>query len=87
MPRVVWALTDARPKVQASHPLPHRGGPAPKYPWRRMAIGSSFFVREWGSVKQLWNSLTSCRANAEKRTGFKFVLQRGPGGIFVWRVK
>ena len=89
----VWSLAEARAKKPimmppSPAPIKGRGGRKPKYPWRMLGINGNFLVPWYRNepVQKLWNSLTSCKANAQRKTGFKFELHRVPGGIRVWRV-
>lgn len=90
--KTVWSLVDSmHPEVSPPEkpPARARGGRLPKYPWKQLAVDGSFFVRWYReeSIQRLWNSLTSCKANAQRKTGFKFEMHRVPWGIRVWRVK
>ncbi len=60
------------------------------YPWRRMDVGDSFLARcDNNSIAstKLFNTLTSCLANARRKTGFRFRMERCVTGIRVWRIK
>lgn len=60
----------------------------PKYPWRDLKVSESFLIpiKGWQKPKGFWNTYTSCKARAEKKTGFRFTSSRVRGGIRVWRV-
>lgn len=65
-----------------------KGGRKPRYPWKTLAVKGSFVVRCHSlEVKRVMNGLTSCRAYAQKVTGFRFSMRTIPAGIRVWRVK
>jgi hypothetical protein len=56
------------------------------YPWRTIKVGQSFQVFcPSVEVIRLWNSLSSCRVNAQRKTGRKFAMRQTPKGIRVWR--
>lgn len=73
-------------RVETGVPLPSPGQGRKKYPWTKLELMQSFVVEcgEW-EIESLMNSLTSCRANAQ-RGGKKFALRRVEGGVRVWRV-
>lgn len=54
-----------------------------KYPFETIPIGGEYFVqRPFGWTNQrLFNTLTSCRANAEKRLGGTFELKTANRGL------
>lgn len=59
-----------------------------RYPFRDLAVGEKFLVPlEGRNREKMQNSLTSCIANARKRTGRKFIQHGVPRGIEIWRVK
>ncbi len=73
--------------IERNIPLPVRPRrPWSKYPFRDLKVGESFLVpcTRWDSDKAM-NSLTSCRANMQRKTGFKFALRKTGNGIRVWR--
>jgi hypothetical protein len=72
--------------IEAHIPLhPERRGVS-KYPWRQMKVGDSFLV-PGKNQERLLNCLTSCRANAQRSTGWKFSLRCTTFGVRVWRTK
>ena len=79
-------------RVESFIPIPLKGQGNPKYPWHNLSVGQSFFVssEEFFTLNSLWNTLSSCRANAQSRTGKRFTLRQidehGIRGIRVWRV-
>lgn len=84
MDQIVWRLSDYEPyPISKEHPQRKKMGRPARYPWRRLAVGAGFTVPSWRfqSAEKMWNSLTSCRANAERKTGHKFTLMRVYGGI------
>lgn len=65
---------------------PHvRGQGAPKYPWREMEIGDSFFVSD-----RHRRSISAAASSARQHRGHQFatrsVTENGVDGIRVWRV-
>jgi hypothetical protein len=75
-------------RVEEGIPMPPERYMISKYPWRQMNVGDSFLVeKETAKINSLWDSLSSCRCNAERKTGYKFALRRNSKGIRVWRVK
>ena len=91
---VVWSLKgralDPMPVVLCGLPqAPIPKGVKPHYPWRKLAVGSFFFIprSRFASREKMWNSLTSCKSNAERATGWKFRLEKVVGGIRWIRVR
>lgn len=78
-------------KIASTIPLPGsfgggKGGRTPKYPWRDMEVGQSFFIGCPNVERvRIINSLTSCRRNAQMKTGFRFMMAQVPNGVRVWR--
>jgi len=73
--------------IERNIPLPEQSrGVRNKYPWRQMRVGDSFLVPcgEY-EVPEVMNSLTSCRAGAQRSTGYRFALRKAAGGVRVWR--
>jgi hypothetical protein len=64
-------------------PMPH--STKAKYPWRILKVGESFLVPGTDRIRLL-NGLTSCRAHAQMKTGFRFALRCNSYGVRVWRV-
>lgn len=75
--------------MQQGKPIPSRTGGRRRYPWRDMNVNASFLVLidPGYDTEPYWNTLTSCRANAQRVTGRKFTMRRVPQGIRVWRVE
>lgn len=73
-------------RVESGIPIPTPGQGRPKYPWGLLEVGQSFIVEceEWERESCL-NSLTSCRANAQRR-GKRFAIRNVPKGLRIWRV-
>ena len=68
-------------KIDKHVPMPRdTRGTKPKYPWRLMKIGDSFFT----PIKPV--NLTNQKYMAQLRTGYKFSWQAVKGGTRVWRV-
>lgn len=67
-------------------PMPSPAKPPPKYPWRSMAVGDSFFIAGLTVAK-----LASLAAWGRKATGYRFtcrtVTENGVAGVRVWRVE
>ncbi len=66
-------------------PLPkHFRGPIPKYPWRKMEVGDSFFVPEPQS------RVCAAAQSYEKTHGTKYrtakITENGVYGVRVWRL-
>lgn len=69
-------------------PLPPTYARRGKYHWREMKVGDSFMVhRPQAELKRTWNNLSSCRAAAQKSTGWVFAIRQVKGGLRVWRIK
>jgi len=77
-------------QIERNIPMPEPSkGVRNKYPWAKLQIDESFLVPcgEY-EVPELMNSLTSCRAAAQRKTGFRFSLRKIKGqGVRVWRTK
>lgn len=72
--------------VEADVPIPSQRAAPVRYPWRKMKVGDSFLVAG-SDHERLLNSLTSCRAYAQMKTGRKFVCRCIAQGVRVWRVE
>ena len=72
--------------VENNIPLPKPAQGRPKYPFSALELRQSFIVpcEDWDR-ERVMNSLTSCRANAQ-RHGKKFAMRQVPSGVRVWRV-
>ena len=72
--------------IETGIQIPSRGGGRAKYPWSRLEIRQSFIVPcdEW-ERERTFNTLTSCKRNAERR-GKKFTMRSVDRGIRVWRI-
>ena len=72
-------------KIDHSKEMPITHSREPKYPWRDLGIGDSFFVPD------VTNSFRSAAGAAGKRLGFQFschaVIENEIKGVRVWRVK
>jgi hypothetical protein len=65
----------------------HPGGRPAKYPWRNMEIMDSFLVPCAPSERdRTFSRITSCKSNAERSTGFQFIIRCEEKGLRVWRV-
>ena len=74
--------------IERNVPLPPVKIGKPKYPFQKLAISESFLVPCGDYEKpEAMNSLTSCRAHAQRKTGWKFAMRSVKGGIRVWRIK
>lgn len=59
-----------------------------KYPWREMAVGQSFFVKNRsGDGRRTHQHMCSVAWAAKKRLGMKFSTRRVEGGVRVWRLE
>ena len=73
--------------IEKGVPIPEsRGGGRPKYPFREMGIGDSFFVAGKSTAK--FNAVTQ---HHKKHHGLKFairtVTENGVKGVRVWRTE
>ena len=59
---------------------PDLRGAKPKYPWKNMKVGDSFFA----PLKP--TSMTNQRHMAQLRTGYKYSWRKVKGGTRVWRI-
>lgn len=73
-------------KVERKIPTPEPAGRNPKYPWREMKVGDSFFV-----PGALVRTIHPAAHAASKRTGFKFtcrtISEAQGSGVRVWRIE
>ena len=63
-------------------PSVSRPGRKPKYPWRTMDVGDSFFVPSKTPCK-----LSGSMQGAKKRLGRNFTARAVEGGVRVWRTE
>lgn len=69
-------------RVESGVPLPEKRH---AYPWALLEVGQSFLVPYGVSGRQrVWNTLTSCRRNAQK-SGKRFAIRSVANGLRVWR--
>ena len=67
-------------KIDKGIPVPNGSGATPKWPWKTMDIGDSFFAKD--------RKLSSFQPNAWRagiRHGRKFACRTVEGGVRVWR--
>jgi len=90
--KVIWSLAEWRKgktgavDIDLGVPIPEIVHPR-KHPWRTLAKDGSFYVPQRGKpIKKLWNSLTSSRAWAQKKTQARFSMRQDGYGIRVFRV-
>ena len=76
------------PRIQKNKkvPNPHLGG-APKYPWKAMEVGDSFFVpvEEGDDIDRLQRAIIASSRFACKRITRR-VVEKGVLGLRVWKV-
>lgn len=66
--------------IEKGIPIPNSGaGRTPKYPWRTMEVGDSFFAENVRNVSAM-------AAAAMRRTGLKFTVRKVEDGHRIWRV-
>jgi hypothetical protein len=74
-------------EIEKGVPLPprirNREANRSKYPFTRMQVGDSFFVRG----RQAMNRIRTAASWAAARHGMKFSCHKMDGGIRVWRTK
>lgn len=69
-------------QIEKNVPMPSGYHHKEVYPWREMAVGDSFVVRNERSHA----SLSSTAGGAGKRLGMKFTVRKQPDGSFrIWR--
>jgi hypothetical protein len=51
-----------------------------KYPWASLNVGDSFLTHFKST-----NSAAACKSDAQKRTGFTFIVRLTSEGVRVWR--
>lgn len=77
-------------EIEKSYPIPDacRTGARPKYPWRAMEIGDSFYVpRGDGSVRLLLARIRSLAATFGAKTDRSFrAVAIDNAGVRVWRI-
>ena len=67
-------------KIDKGIPVPPKRGRVPKYPWREMEVGNSFFV-----PGMKIGAAGSRAASAKKATGWTFRCRSEDGGVRFWR--
>lgn len=76
-------------KIEKGVPIPARkfgSGRTPKYPWRAMEVGDSFFVQS-DNPKQTQQAITSTACNRRSHYGSRFTVRQVEGGVRVWRIE
>lgn len=73
-------------EVQSGVPIPaKKGGRPPRYPWRDLAVGDSFFI-----PAALRPVVASASRNNARRNGGRFrvltMVENGIKGVRVWRI-
>ena len=68
-------------KIDKGIPVPTKSGRVPKYPWREMEVGDSFFVPGMTAASAAAGCL-----GAKKATGWTFRYRTVDGGARIWRV-
>lgn len=80
-----WSLYQG--PIETNVPPPGLKG-SRKYQWDELKVGQSFLVYcARDEKRRLWDSLTSCRRNAQARTGFRFEMRGVEKGIRIWRME
>ena len=70
-------------EISSNIPIPEpRFGRRPKYPWRQMQIGDSFFV-----PKKKTPFMAGIAWNQKRRHGTEWTCRAEDGGVWVLRVK
>jgi hypothetical protein len=74
-------------KIEKGIPVPERSNI--KYPWGRMEVGDSFFVKcEYSKIKHhSVNGSMYYWKKRNKKDDWKFTVRRVDGGIRAWRIK
>jgi hypothetical protein len=71
-------------KIESGIPMPEStgAGRTPKYPWKEMSVGDSFFD---GTAAK--TTLASAAYKASRIYGMKYSIRAVDGGVRVWRIK
>jgi len=70
-------------KIEKNHVVPASVdglGRREKYPWSKLDVGQSFFVKDVAL-----RSMSSTASHAGRRNGKKFIARESEGGVRVWR--
>jgi len=68
--------------IESNIPMPDpKMGRKPKYPWRQMKVGDSFFVPD-----RKTNFIAGIAWNQTRRHGTKWACRAIDGGVRVWRM-
>lgn len=72
-------------------PMPNRRGSSmgkvPKYPWRTMDVGDSFFVASDAARPAVMAQASHSGKRTGRRFTTRFVTENGVRGVRVWRVE
>ena len=73
--------------IKVDKKVPHPGhyrahGRNPKYPWREMKVGDSFYVEGVKATTMISNAYQT-----GERLGMKFSVRKDDKGVRVWRMK
>ena len=69
-------------KIEKGIEIPESGSGVPKYPWKEMEVGDSFFVKNVP-----YNTLHSSTSYAGSRYHMKFSARKVEGGYRIWRIE
>lgn len=79
--------------IEKNIPIPSkpqgRGGPGPrqpKYPWRELEVGDSFWLPDEPDHKTLVSRVSACMTHQRKANGLEFTMRTEGAGIRVWRI-
>ena len=65
-----------------------RGGGSPKYPFKDMEVGDSFFIKcDGGHVNKRARAVSKAGCVYGKKTGTVFTIRNVDNGVRVWRVE
>jgi len=72
-------------KIERGIPMPAKRNGLPKYPWRELEVGDSFFFAT-DSTPEIAN-LRALASTSSRRMDRKFMARKVDGGIRIWRVE
>ena len=74
-------------QIETDVPVPTKQVRTPKYPFRDMVVGDSFFINDKVDVKRMQQKIASAASMfVKKNPTYKFKTQAFPAGVRLWRV-
>ena len=74
-------------KIETGVPIPSKQVRTPKYPFRNMKVGDSFFIKSQHAESDRKKVSAAANMFCKLNEGFKFKTQVFEGGVRTWRVE